>query len=69
MKKYIFLCLSVLMPLLANAQGIKGAWNGLLEAGPSKLTIVFHINADGTVTMDSPDQGATGLPAEVKCLQ
>ena len=57
------------MPLLANAQGIKGAWNGLLEAGPSKLTIVFHINADGTVTMDSPDQGATGLPAEVKCLQ
>ena len=55
--------------MLVNAQGINGAWKGLLEAGSAKLNIVFHINADKSVTMDSPDQGAMGIPTEVKCLR
>ena len=69
MKKIRLLTLLFLIPLMANAQGINGSWTGLLEAGPAKLNIVFNINTDGTVTMDSPDQGAMGLPAEVKYLK
>ena len=69
MNKKSFLFILLLIPMLVNAQGINGAWKGLLEAGPAKLNIVFHINADKSVTMDSPDQGAMGIPTEVKCLR
>lgn len=69
MNKKIFLFILLIIPMLVNAQGINGAWKGLLEAGPAKLNIVFHINADKSVTMDSPDQGAMGIPTEVKCLR
>lgn len=50
----------------AKASDIDGAWLGTLEAGGVKLRIVFHIiNTDDglTATMDSPDQGAKGIPA------
>ena len=50
----------------AAAQGITGDWGGTLKAGPQSLKIVLHIAAADTgyaVTMDSPDQGAFGLPA------
>ena len=69
MNKKGFLFILLIIPLLANAQGINGAWKGLLEAGPDKLNIVFHINADKSVTMDSPDQGTMRIPTEVKCLR
>jgi pimeloyl-ACP methyl ester carboxylesterase len=43
-----------------------GLWLGTLETGPAKLRIVFHIDhtPDGALhaTLDSPDQGVTGLP-------
>ncbi len=45
---------------------VTGSWVGTLKAGTAELRVVFHINdaADGglTGTMDSPDQGATGIP-------
>src|ERR1700735_1971859 len=44
---------------------IDGAWAGVIDTGTSKLRIVFHITntADGlAATIDSPDQGAKGLP-------
>jgi len=44
---------------------IDGTWLGTLDAGGTKLRVVFHIvnTEDGlTATMDSPDQGAKGLP-------
>jgi fermentation-respiration switch protein FrsA (DUF1100 family) len=44
---------------------IDGAWIGTLDLG-IKLRVVFHIAAtpDGlTATLDSPDQGANGIPA------
>jgi uncharacterized protein len=50
----------------AKPSDIDGAWLGTLEAGAVKLRIVFHITntEDGlTAAMDSPDQGAKGLPA------
>jgi uncharacterized protein len=53
---------------LTNAQEITGKWHGLLELGGAALRIVWHIDkADGvyTATMDSPDQGATGIPVDI----
>ena len=61
--------LLILIPLLTSAQDLKGAWKGLLEVGPAKLNIVFHIHDDNNVTMDSPDQGAMELPTKVVCMQ
>jgi hypothetical protein len=47
-------------------KAITGSWQGILNAGQIKLHVVFHIDqASGgglTATMDSPDQGARGIP-------
>lgn len=43
-----------------------GAWEGKLDVGAAKLRLVFHFERDDqgawSGTMDSPDQGANGLP-------
>jgi uncharacterized protein len=71
MKKYLLVLLATIVTLgncLAqqNLQTIAGSWNGTLNIGSTKLRLVFHIstNPDGTLTatMDSPDQGAKGIP-------
>jgi fermentation-respiration switch protein FrsA (DUF1100 family) len=52
--------------IVAQQSDITGQWNGVLSVQGINLRIVFHISktADGyTSTMDSPDQGATGIPA------
>ena len=49
------------------AQGISGVWNGELNLGTTKLAIVFHFE-DGKCTMDSPDQGAFDIPADVEVI-
>jgi pimeloyl-ACP methyl ester carboxylesterase len=44
---------------------IDGTWLGMLDTGAIKLRVVFHIvNTDAGLlsTLDSPDQGANGLP-------
>ena len=68
----IVLALVALMPwtLPVQAQSpsaVVGSWQGQLEAGGMELRVVFHIEQDAdslTATMDSPDQGATGIPIE-----
>jgi len=50
---------------LSQAQDITGQWNGVLSVQGINMRLVFHINkvGDGYVsTMDSPDQGAAGIP-------
>lgn len=50
-----------------NAQDVVGDWNGKLSFQGTELRIVFHITSqDGDYkgTMDSPDQGASGIPIE-----
>ena len=45
----------------------EGDWRGTLDAGAAKLDLVIHIvRKDGALsaTLDSPDQGATGLPVD-----
>jgi pimeloyl-ACP methyl ester carboxylesterase len=49
-----------------DTSGFVGDWAGTLTVGSTDLRVVFRLrtNADGrlTGTMDSPDQGATGIP-------
>ena len=45
----------------------KGDWEGTLDAGGAKLRLVLHVVRKGeqfSATLDSPDQGATGLPVD-----
>jgi hypothetical protein len=50
-----------------------GSWKGPLDVGTAKLTLVFHvIEAEGSGfrgTLDSPDQGAIGIPATEVTVQ
>ncbi|HVP14317.1 MAG TPA: hypothetical protein VMS88_02160, partial [Terriglobales bacterium] len=66
----LLLLLFLLVPGAARAAGdanarMLGDWHGALEAGGKRLRIDFHITAraEGGLagTMDSPDQGASGL--------
>ena len=69
---FIWASLLALMAFAANqAQTVQvkpdGDWKGTLEAAGTKLDLVLHINTkDGALaaTLDSPDQGATGLPID-----
>jgi alpha/beta superfamily hydrolase len=67
MKKNVIILLVVLNSMISFSQSINGKWNGILEAGGAKLTLAFNIdggNAKYTATMDSPDQGAMGIPCD-----
>lgn len=65
---------TILISLIAfsiNAQqtDLSGTWSGKLSLpNGMKLTIVFNFQKDAegkyTATMDSPDQGAKGIPTE-----
>ena len=62
MKKIAFL-FSILIIATASAQNITGQWNGLLKE--INLRLVVHISKTDTgytATLDSPDQGAKGIP-------
>lgn len=64
MKKLV-LFLLLLLPFGGWAQAFEGSWTGRLSMGNISLRIVFHISKSGdayTATMDSPDQGAVGVP-------
>ena len=57
----------VCIGLSANAQEIRRSWSGELEAMGQKLPIVLNL-IDGKCTLDSPAQGATGIPATIDLL-
>jgi len=63
----VALCVAVGSPASAaqGAASIEGTWLGTLQVPMAKLRIVFHIAAqpDGSLsaTLDSPDQGVTGI--------
>lgn len=54
------------------ARTLPGSWQGTLDVGPTKLRVVFNIadaaNSRLTATMDSPDQGARGIPVDSVAL-
>lgn len=66
MKKIILFILTIPTVLSVYGQDITGPWNGILKVQGMQLRIVFHINQSDegySATMDSPDQGAYGIPA------
>ena len=64
MRRLLTIIVPLFISFLAGAQPISGPWKGELRIGMTKLAIVFHFQ-DGKCTMDSPDQGAKDLPAEL----
>lgn len=65
MKKTIFFLATVLVSLSTFAQDITGQWNGFLKVPGGQLRLEFNITKaeNGySSTMDSPDQGAKGIP-------
>lgn len=62
-------CMAMSVAMHADGQSLVGSWKGVLEVGGAgKLTLVFHVGNDNTVTMDSPDQGAIGIKTTTKVL-
>jgi uncharacterized protein len=68
MKKLCIFGMALFFGITAMAQQITGDWNGVLRIQPTmQLRIVFHITQTGDkylATMDSPDQGAKGIPVK-----
>ena len=66
MKQLTLTFISLFALLFSNAQtSVEGAWEGKLNTGSFSLRLVFHLKKDAaglSGTMDSPDQGATGIP-------
>ena len=67
MKKLFFILILTCMGVAAQAQEIRRSWTGELNAMGQKLPIVLNL-VDGKCTLDSPAQGATGIPATVDLL-
>lgn len=65
MKKFFLIIASLLAVSAISAQEITGTWNGVLKVQGIQLRLVFHVTKTDTgfsSTMDSPDQGAAGIP-------
>ncbi len=65
MKFWLIALVIVSIGSRSSAQDITGQWHGTLDVGVAKLRMVLHLTkaANGyTATMDSPDQGAKGMP-------
>lgn len=68
--KYCYsLLVGILLPTICFAQSsVQGSWKGTLSVGPAtSITLGLNIGSESakSVTMDSPDQGAFGLPCTV----
>ena len=67
MKKLFFTLVLACIGLTATAQEVRRSWSGELNVMGQKLPIVLNL-VDGKCTLDSPAQGATGIPATVDLL-
>lgn len=65
MVKKIFAAMILFISIMAVAEAQTGTWSGKLDVQGTKLSIVFHLDGEQP-TMDSPDQGAKDLPAQVE---
>lgn len=61
-------CLVALVMLAAcgrapqSLEPVAGAWQGVLAEGPLVLPVLVHLGTDGSGSLDSPLQGAMGVP-------
>ena len=63
MKRFLAI-ITLLLTGVCSIHAQTGTWSGKLEVQGFKLTLVFHLDGENP-TMDSPDQGAKGIPAQV----
>lgn len=72
MKKSIVLAISLFLGIsyIFAQNKFEGTWSGKLSVGPNSLTLVFNISSDAkgipSCSVDSPDQGAKGIPATIE---
>ena len=67
MRNFALTFLTLAICCSALAQDITGQWHGLLEIPGSPLRLVLNIEKSGlgySSTLDSPDQGAKGIPVD-----
>ena len=72
MKKATSILVMLLAVIALHSQSVVGSWTGVLTVpdmgmGETELTVLFHVKAEGdgySGTLDSPDQGAFGLPVD-----
>ncbi|MDR2496468.1 MAG: alpha/beta fold hydrolase [Tannerellaceae bacterium] len=72
MKKSLITLFACIISLSIYGQDIAGQWIGKLSVQGIQLRLVFHITATSngySATMDSPDQGAKGIPVTSVTLQ
>ena len=62
--KKIIISTALLFSLAWLSQAQTGTWSGKLDVQGTKLSLVFHLDEENP-TMDSPDQGAKGIPVQV----
>ncbi len=67
MKKYLFVAVGMVMGVI-NIFGQSGEWSGDLSVQGMKIPLVFHLDAENP-TLDSPSQGAKGIPMSVSMIQ
>lgn len=70
MRKSLLSLLAIAIATVASAQSLNGSWTGTLHINAAaKLTLVLNISQDASgktlCTLDSPDQGATGIETNV----
>jgi dipeptidyl aminopeptidase/acylaminoacyl peptidase len=67
MRKAVLLTLLTSFLGMLQAQTIEGDWSGKLNVQGQEIPLIFHFSGSDdalTATMDSPAQGATGIPVE-----
>lgn len=70
--KRLWMLLWLLLPAVVMAQSLAGSWSGHLAVGDAKLRLVIHLMEEQgawRATMDSPDQGAKGIPFDSVAVQ
>ncbi|MGN1376010.1 MAG: alpha/beta hydrolase family protein [Prevotella sp.] len=69
MKRLFIICIALITAISSTAQDFTGSWKGVLDLGQARLNLVFNISSDEnntlSCTMDSPDQGAKDIPADI----
>ncbi|MDZ4747786.1 MAG: alpha/beta fold hydrolase [Saprospiraceae bacterium] len=72
MRNLVVIVILGLFVLPVLGQDITGQWNGILKVPGVQLRLVFHVEKTDlgyASTMDSPDQGANGMPVETTTFE
>lgn len=63
MKRFLII-ITVIVSTVMVTSAQTGTWSGKLDVQGTKLSLVFHLDGENP-SMDSPDQGAKGIPIQV----